>query len=110
MLGNDRPQLAVVPLLPLAVLDAVPGSHLPQPEDVKPLPATVLLHAVLDAVPGSRVLPEDGKLLPAAAPLPQLAILDSTPGSHLQPPAIALPPLIDGQTPHFPQVDHRAGG
>jgi hypothetical protein len=90
--GNDRPQPA-----------ATPGSHVPQPEDVKSLPTTTLSLAMLDAVLGSRMPhPEDGKLLPAAAPLPQLAVLDAAPGSHLQPPAIVLPSLIDGQTPHLP--------
>jgi hypothetical protein len=43
--------------------------------------------------------PEDGKPLPAAAPLLQLATLDATLGSHVQPPAVVLLPLIGGQTP-----------
>jgi hypothetical protein len=42
--------------------------------------------------------PEDGKPLSAAVP-PLLAALDAAPGTHVQPPAVVLPPLIDGQAP-----------
>jgi hypothetical protein len=50
--------------------------------------------------------PEDGKPLPVAALLPQLAAS----GSHVQPPAVALLPLIGGETPPLPRVDHEVGG
>jgi hypothetical protein len=80
---------------------------MPQLEDGKPLPAAVPPLAVLDAAPGSRMLqPEDGKLLLAAESLSQLAALDTALGSQVQLPAVVLPPLIGGQTPPLPRVDH----
>jgi hypothetical protein len=54
--------------------------------------------------------PDDGKPLSTAAPLPQLAALDAAPGRRVQSPVVALLPLIGGQTPPLPRVDHRAGG
>jgi hypothetical protein len=87
----------------IAMQVAVPGNSGPQPAAAPPLPL-----AVLDAVPGSRVLQ---KPLPTAVPLPQLATLDvmPVPGSHVQSPAVALPSLIGDQTPPLSRVDHGAG-
>jgi hypothetical protein len=82
--GNGGPQPAATPLLPLAMLDAVPGSRVPQPEDGKPLPPVVTL--------------------------PQLAAPDGMPGSHVQPTVVVSPPLINGQTPPLPRIDHGTGG
>jgi hypothetical protein len=51
--GNDTSQPTVAP--PLVMLDAAPGSHMPKPEDGKPLHAAASLLAVLDAALESRV-------------------------------------------------------
>jgi hypothetical protein len=109
MPGNEGPQPAAASLL--VMLDVVPVSHMPKPEDGKSLPTVMPLLVVLDTAPESRVTQQEhDKSLHAAASLPQLTALDAMSGSHVQSPAVTLPSLIGGQTPPLSRVDHGAGG